>query len=312
MHELLFGTTLLAAFAGGMVALLAPCCVSVMLPAYLSTVFRHRGGTIFATGVFALGVATVIVPIGLGASALAAAIVDYHTLVFSVGGTAMILGGLAILWGWKPRLPMLGGQTPAGKGVGSVYGLGLFTGAASACCAPVLAGVAMLGGATASFPAALTIAGTYVVGMVAPLMLLAFLWDRRAARKASRLLEGRQVELRMRRLHRHVPLGYVLSGGLLVVMGALTIVLAFTGSAMPSGGWQVRLAADIQHASSWLTNQLSWLPGWVFAALLLIAALVLIRQARHRRATPRSSSCCTTEPAKMSQSKTVEVPSDES
>jgi len=43
MRELLFGTTLLASFLGGVVALLAPCCVSVMLPAYLATGFRSRG-----------------------------------------------------------------------------------------------------------------------------------------------------------------------------------------------------------------------------------------------------------------------------
>jgi cytochrome c biogenesis protein CcdA len=40
MGELLFGTTLLASFLGGMVALLAPCYISVMLPAYFATGFR--------------------------------------------------------------------------------------------------------------------------------------------------------------------------------------------------------------------------------------------------------------------------------
>ncbi len=310
MHELLFGTALMAAFAGGAVALLAPCCVSVMLPAYLSTVFRHRGGTIVATSVFALGVATVIVPIGLGASALAAAIVGYHTLVFSIGGTAMILGGLAILWGWQPRLPMLGGRGPTGRGFGSVYGLGVFSGAASSCCAPVLAGVAMLGGASGSFPAALAIALTYVAGMVAPLMLLAFLWDRRAARKASNWLEGRRVRLRLGRLRREVPLGYVLSGGLLVVMGALTIVLAFTETAMGSTDWQVRIAADIQHLASMATDGLAWLPGWVFAVVLLTAAGLLIRTARRRRPASVGDSCCTR--SATSESKSVEVTSDES
>ncbi len=49
MGEVLFGTTLLAAFLGGVVALLAPCCVSVMLPAYLATGFRHRGGVVPVT-----------------------------------------------------------------------------------------------------------------------------------------------------------------------------------------------------------------------------------------------------------------------
>ncbi|MGH7753643.1 MAG: cytochrome c biogenesis CcdA family protein, partial [Gemmatimonadales bacterium] len=79
MEELLFGGTLLAAFLGGLVALLAPCCVSVMLPAYLATGFRRRSGILAATLVFALGVATVIVPIGLGATALVALVSGHHT-----------------------------------------------------------------------------------------------------------------------------------------------------------------------------------------------------------------------------------------
>lgn len=111
----------------------------------------------------------------------------------------------------------------------------------------------LLGGATASFPAALTVAGTYVAGMVAPLMVLAFLWDRRAARKASSWMEGRRIQLRLGRWSRRIPLGYALSGGLLIVMGELTLVLAATGTGMSSTGWQLRISADIQHAASWAT-----------------------------------------------------------
>ena len=73
MHQVLFGTVLLVSFLGGVVALLAPCCVSVMLPAYLATGFARRTGIAAATGAFAAGVATLIVPIGLGASAVSAA-----------------------------------------------------------------------------------------------------------------------------------------------------------------------------------------------------------------------------------------------
>ncbi|MEB0005072.1 hypothetical protein QN351_18620, partial [Cryobacterium sp. 10C2] len=53
MENLLFGGTLLAAFLGGLVALLAPCCVSVMLPAYLASGMRRRSGIVGATLVFA-------------------------------------------------------------------------------------------------------------------------------------------------------------------------------------------------------------------------------------------------------------------
>ncbi|MGY2746080.1 cytochrome c biogenesis CcdA family protein [Arthrobacter sp. UYCu723] len=119
MEDLLFGGTLLTAFLGGLVALLAPCCVSVMLPAYLATGFRRRTGILAATFVFAAGVATVIVPIGLGATFLVSLVSGQHVLVFSAAATAMLAGGTAMLFGWKPRLPMLPGRAPT-PGQGSV------------------------------------------------------------------------------------------------------------------------------------------------------------------------------------------------
>lgn len=285
MGELLFGTTLLASFLGGVVALLAPCCVSVVLPAYLSTGFRRRTGILAATLVFAAGVATVIVPIGLGATALVSLISGHHRLVFSIGGTAMLAGGIALLAGWKPRLPMFPGRAPAGHGFGSVYGLGVFSGAASSCCAPVLAGVAVLSGAAASFPAALAVSLTYVAGMVAPLCLLALMWDRRDW-STSRLLQGRQVTLRVGAWRRHMSLGSAASGFLLIGMGGVTLIQAFTGPSMDADGWRLRVAADLQHAASLVTKALDWLPGWALAVLLLALAVFLFRQARAHLAAP--------------------------
>jgi cytochrome c biogenesis protein CcdA len=222
----LFGTTLLAAFLGGVVALLAPCCVSVMLPAYLATGFRHRGGVVPATLVFGAGVATVILPIGLGATALSSLLVTQHLWIFSVGGALMIAGGVAVLAGWKPHLPMPGGRAVKEGSFSSAYVLGAFSGAASACCAPVLAGVAILSGAAGSFPVALAVGGAYVAGMVAPLALVALAWDRRRER-AVRLLTDRTVGLRLGRRQREMALGSAASGLLMVAMGLLSVVLAF-------------------------------------------------------------------------------------
>ena len=113
---MLFGSALLISFLAGVVALLAPCCVSVMLPAYFATGFGRRSGIAAATGVFAAGVATLIVPIGLGASALSAALPANHLLIFSIGGAAMLAGGAAVLAGWKPMLPMPSLRSPSGHG----------------------------------------------------------------------------------------------------------------------------------------------------------------------------------------------------
>ncbi len=283
MGELLLGTTLLASFLGGLVALLAPCCISVMLPAYFATGFRHHGGVVPATLVFGGGVATVILPIGLGATALSRLLIEQHTVVFLVGGVLMLLGGAAMLAGWKPNLPMPAARAARKESFRSAYLLGTFSGVASACCAPVLAGVAVLSGAAASFPAALGIGLAYVAGMVVPLAMIALLWDRHQDRLAP-LLTGRLVRLRLGSWQRRLPLGNALSGLLLIAMGVLAGVLAFTSTAMPTEGWQIRVSAWLQHASSGAVDALSWLPGWVLAAVLIVGAAALIRRARRTRA----------------------------
>ena len=276
MSELLVGTTLLVSFLGGMVALLAPCCVSVMLPAYLATGFRHRGGVLVASLVFGAGVATVILPIGLGAAALSRLFVEQHTTIYVTGGVVMLAAGIAVLSGWMPKLPMPGGRGSAGGGFGSAYLLGAFSGVASACCAPVLVGVAVLSGAAASFPTALAIGLAYVAGMVAPLGIAGLLWDRRSKR-ATRLLTARPVTLQLGRWQRRMSLGTLLSGLLMVGMGVLAWVLAFAGPGMSTDGWQVRVSAWLQHIATTTAQGLNWLPGWAFATVLIAGFALLLR-----------------------------------
>jgi cytochrome c biogenesis protein CcdA len=282
MHQVLFGTVLLVSFLGGVVALLAPCCVSVMLPAYFATGFGRRSGIAAATGVFAAGVATLIVPIGLGASALSAALPAHHLLIFSIGGAAMLAGGIAVLAGWKLMLPMPALRSPSGHGYGAAYGLGLFSGIASACCAPVIAAVIVLTGSVASFGRALAVSLTYVAGMVAPLAVLALVWERRDW-GSSRLLHGRRVRLGFGRLSRTMPLGSAASGVVLIGMGIVTLVTAVTGPSMPSSGWRVSFAAWLQHVSSVSARVLSWLPGWAVLVALVALAVALVVQARRSR-----------------------------
>jgi cytochrome c-type biogenesis protein len=124
--QLLLSTTILASFLGGVVALLAPCCVSVMLPAYFASTFQRRSRIVGMTLVFAAGVGTVILPVALGASALSRVVSGQHALVFSIGGAAMIIGGFAMLAGWTFSLPMLSLPARTDGGFGSVYSLGVF------------------------------------------------------------------------------------------------------------------------------------------------------------------------------------------
>lgn len=295
--DVLLGTTVFASFLGGVVALLAPCCVSVMLPAYFASTFHRRTQIVGMTLVFAAGVGTVILPIALGASVLARLVSGHHRLVFTLGGLAMAAAGVAMLAGVKVMLPMPALRAGTGRGLGAVYGLGVFSGAASACCAPVLAGVAAVSGAAASFPAAVTVGVAYVFGMVAPLAGLALVWDRRDWGSA-RMLNGRTLTWRVGAWWRSVPLSGVLSGGLLLAMGLLTIALAFRRQSMATDGWQVRVSATLAHWAAVLRNGLAGVPGPVLTVLVLgsLAALITVAVRAARRPPASGDASAAVEP----------------
>lgn len=196
MRELLLTGTVLVAFLGGVVTLLAPCCLSVMLPAYFAATFRRRSRVLAMTVVFALGVGTVILPIATGVTALSGLIAGHHFAVFAVMGLVMIAGGVAMVLGWRPPVPM-----SAMRGSRT-----------STCGVYVLVGVTTVSSVVASFPAALTVGVAYVLGMVAPLCALALVWGRRDW-GSSRLFTAVARPVRLGR--RRAALSAVISGAVL-------------------------------------------------------------------------------------------------
>ena len=70
--------------------------------------------------------------------------VGQHSLVYVTGGVLMLGLGLYTLAGGKLQLPAPGHRAGSKSGPLGVYSLGLFSGVASSCCAPVLAGVLAL------------------------------------------------------------------------------------------------------------------------------------------------------------------------
>lgn len=283
MGQVLFSTTVLASFLGGLVALLAPCCVSVMLPAFFAASFRQRARIVAMTLVFAAGVGTIILPIALGAALVSRLLFAGHFWIFTVLGLTMAAVGVATLGGWKLMLPMPSGGG-GGKSVGSVYTLGVFSGAASACCAPVLAGVAALSGAAASIPAAAVVGVAYVFGMVAPLAVVALLWDRFdwGSTRALSIPRFRVWPGSTKR----VSLATLVSGVLMIGMGALTVVIAVQGPGMATDGWQVQVAGFLGHEAAVLQRFLGFIPGWVFTVIVFVGLAFLVRAAVRSRRSP--------------------------
>lgn len=270
--SVLLGGSAVAAVVAGVIALLAPCCFSVMLPAYLATSAQNRRALVGMTFVFALGVATVIVPLALGAVALRRLLVEGHTYVY-VGGGLLVLGLAGYtLAGGELRLPMPGRAPAQRGGPWGVYTLGAFSGVASSCCAPVLAGVVALAGVGGSLAAGAGLGLAYVFGMVAPLFVLALAWDRWGER-ASRLFKPRTFTWRIGPIRRSLSGSALASGILLALMGGGMIWVGLAGQAMPSStGWQATFTVALQRGGRAVTDALGWLPGWV-AALGLVAVV---------------------------------------
>src|SRR5258708_14699956 len=228
-----FGGSVIAAAVAGVIALFAPCCISVMLPAYFASSFQNRRLLVAMTFVFAAGVATVILPIALGASLLRQILTEQHTPVYVGGGLLMLALGGYVLLGGQLHLPMPGHSAGGRAGVASVYTLGIFSGMASSCCAPVLAGVIALSSVAASFGLALVLGTAYVFGMVAPLFAAVLLWERYQAR-LGRLLRPRAVTWHIGPLPRTLGLTDVASGVLLGAIGGGMIWVGLASSSMPA------------------------------------------------------------------------------
>lgn len=173
MEQIVFQTSLIAAFVAGMVALFAPCCISFLLPAYLGNVFKEKEKVILMTLIFGLGIFIVMLPAVLGVAALSRALFVYHDSIYLVGGIVMLISAAITFLGIKLPMPNLGKHSVKQPDILSVFTLGVFSGITSACCAPVLIGILTLTFLTPSFFGALAIGGMYVLGMVMPLLFIA-------------------------------------------------------------------------------------------------------------------------------------------
>lgn len=173
MEQVFFQTSLIAAFVAGMVALFAPCCITFLLPAYLGSVFKEKSKVLLATLVFGLGIFIVLLPAVLGVSLVSTLLYRYHDTLYILGGTMLFIVALLSFLGIKFPMPRFSKTTTNGKtDIISIFLLGVFSGIASACCAPVLVGILTFTLLSPNMLGAILIGAMYVLGMVFPLLLI--------------------------------------------------------------------------------------------------------------------------------------------
>ncbi len=269
--------SLITAFAGGMVALFAPCCITFLLPSYLANIFRGKRNILGLTLLFGLGIATILVPTALGIRAVGQIFQQYHTQTYLIGGGFMILLGLMELTGKKITLPMLNLTIDLNthKSPWAVYVLGVFSGITSSCCTPVLAGILTLSFLSPSFLWAGLAGLSYVAGMVVPLVVLALLLDRVDWQKVMKV-KGKTVTL----FGKSRLLTDVIAGFLFIAVGIMFALLAATGNI--TMGMEKPIEETLGAGVMNLVRTVRGFPNseYLFLALLLVFIIFLIRRGR--------------------------------
>ncbi|OEV02344.1 thiol-disulfide oxidoreductase [Streptomyces qinglanensis] len=215
----------LAAFLGGLLALLSPCS-ALLLPAFFAYSVDSAGRLTARTGIFYLGLATTLVPLGAAGAFAGRLFYGHRDLLVSAGGWLIIAFGVAqvIGLGFAPRrLQEVSGRIRPTTAL-SVYALGAVYGLAGFCAGPILGSVLTVAAVHGNPVYGGVLLAVYALGMAVPLFVLALLWERFDLGR-RRWLRGRELVVGGRfRLHTTS----LLSGFFFVLLGVL--FLAFDGA----------------------------------------------------------------------------------
>lgn len=283
---LLTSGSLLAAFFAGAVALFAPCCIVFLAPAYLAVAVKNRRWRLLPlTFVFAAGLALVLVPITLGMSLVAATIANYHQLLYYLGGALMLALAAYSLSGRMWSLPSFVRAPDTTRGdTASFFALGVFSGIASSCCAPVLAGVMTLSALSGSAVGGLLLGFSYVFGMTVPLFLMALAWDKLHLGE-RRLLRAKPVRIHIGSRSLFTNTINIAVAAAFAAMGGFVIYLANAQRMTGGPGFQVAIGRFLTRVFGRVETWTAGVPD-VFLGLLVLALaavfVVATLRGRHR------------------------------
>ena len=272
---MLVTTSIVAAFVAGVAALFAPCCISVLLPSYLGNIFKERYKIYSMTFVFFLGILTVFLPIGLGATLLAEQFSRYHSQIFMAGGLFLLYLGASMLLGKSIGVPT-SFRERFKKQVTSIYLLGVFSAIATTCCAPVLAGVLALSVTSGSIWYGLIYTLAYVIGLVLPLFIVSLFLDRvDLAKKLANVKKTISMSLLGRAWT--ITISECISGLIFLLMGGYITYLAFDNRVDMSSEYQLSMNLFLAGILNKISRFAAIVPEFIWAVAVVIVVVLLVR-----------------------------------
>ncbi|MDP3244710.1 MAG: cytochrome c biogenesis CcdA family protein [bacterium] len=275
--ELLLSASIVAAFIAGVAALFAPCCITVLLPSYLASIFRERYKIFLMTFIFFLGILAVFLPIGLGAAALGQIFSRYHNAIFGVGGAFLTVLGVILLTGRHFSLPFQMHPSLKKHNAVSVFSLGVFSGIATTCCAPVLAGVLTL----AALPGSVFWGGvytlSYVLGMVAPLFLISLFLDKSDLTAKLSGTFNKPIEYQIGGKKISITVAEAISGITFLTIGIVIIYFALTNRLFVHSEYQTTINIYLTKLMNTIGGFVKIVPEYVWAFIVLAVVVLIIK-----------------------------------
>jgi cytochrome c-type biogenesis protein len=178
---------LLVAFSAGILSFLSPCVLPIVPPylAYMGGVSvtdmednrAARGRAVVASLFFVLGLSTVFLILGAGASALGRAFASYRPYLEVGAGVVVVIFGLHFLGLFRLKFLDREMRMDAGDQGGSAFGayfLGLaFAFGWTPCLGPILSAILSLAGGQADVSKGVMLLGIYAIGLGVPFVLVA-------------------------------------------------------------------------------------------------------------------------------------------
>ncbi|HAV14854.1 MAG TPA: hypothetical protein DCX25_00780 [Candidatus Pacebacteria bacterium] len=273
--DLLVSASFVASFFAGVASLFAPCCITVLLPSYLASIFKQKTTIFFMTFVYFLGLLAVFLPIGFGATFLSTLFSTYHNVIFLFGGIFLLLLGGSMVLGIHLPLPSPVHPSLKRANVGSVFVLGVFSAIATTCCAPVLAGVVALSILPGSVVLGVIYTLAYVLGMVFPLFILAtFLDHTKFTQKVFMFRKTVKYTL----FGKTITASYseLFSGVLFFALGSIVTFLAVTNRLFAHAAYQMDINIALTRFIQFIGRYTRVLPEPVWAGVFVVITIGIV------------------------------------
>lgn len=178
---------LLVAVGAGVLSFLSPCVLPIVPPylAYMGGVsikdmegqVMRRGPVLLAAGFFVLGLSTIFLILGVAASAMGRALLQYQDWFITIAGLVIMVFGLHFLGILRLSFMDREARLDAGDQGGSAFGaylLGLaFAFGWTPCLGPILGAILSMAATEADLTRGTVLLGGYAVGLGIPFLLVA-------------------------------------------------------------------------------------------------------------------------------------------